>query len=254
MNILLTNDDGIFAEGIFELAKELEKEHNVVIIAPHIENSAKSQAITIYENLDVEKVEIKGLKSDTYSVTGTPADCVRIAVGKIVDCNDIDLVMSGINKGLNVGMDVLYSGTVSAAIEGCIQGLPSIAVSAEYKNGDCDFSKTAKYAANLLNELILNNEIDRKLVLNFNVPRMEEDIKGIKVCKLGEKVKDFYRLDEEKENNDIFKSYRIKGREEKIFKENTDRFYVEHGYATLTPIRYNLTHEDLMDRFSKYEK
>ena len=131
MRILLTNDDGVMAEGIYALAKELEKDHEVIIIAPETQRSAQSHAVTILQPLTVKEVKLDGLKSKAYSISGTPADCVRAGLEVLID-EPIDYVFSGINMGLNSGMDILYSGTVSAAIEANIYGIPSIAVSAEF--------------------------------------------------------------------------------------------------------------------------
>ena len=133
MKILLTNDDGIMAEGIQTLAKELEKEHEVIIVAPDIQKSAQSHAITLFKPLVIKTVKLEGIKGKAYSVNGTPADCVRAGIEALTD-KPIDLVFSGINIGLNSGMDILYSGTVSAAIEASIYNMPSIAVSTEYTN------------------------------------------------------------------------------------------------------------------------
>src|SRR5690554_2639976 len=125
MRILLTNDGGIKAEGIYALAKELEKEHELIIVAPEIQKSAQSHAVTISQPLVVKEVELDGLKSKAYSISGTPADCVRAGLEVLIE-EPVDFVFSGINMGLNSGMDVLYSGTVSAAIEANIYGIPSI--------------------------------------------------------------------------------------------------------------------------------
>ncbi len=130
MNILLTNDDGIDAEGINTLAELLSKHHNVVMVAPENQRSASSHSITIYEPIIVKQVK-KSYNVEAYSISGTPADCVKVALDKLVPDN-IDIVISGINKGLNIGNDILYSGTVSAAIEGSMYKVPSIAVSAEF--------------------------------------------------------------------------------------------------------------------------
>lgn len=256
MNILLTNDDGILAEGIYELAKELEKYHNVMIVAPHEENSAKSHSITIYETLEVKEVKLDGLKSKAYSVTGTPADCVRIAMDQLVDPKDIDIVISGTNKGLNAGMDVLYSGTVSAAIEGNIQNLPAIAVSAEYKNDTCNFKRAASCAVEVLDMVLKHEKVNEELLLNLNVPYLEEDedIKGIKICKLGEAVYDYFKVDTNGNNNGTSRSFKIMGREEKEFQVDTDRYYLEMKYATITPLKYNMTNEIVLKEMLKWYK
>ncbi len=135
MRLLLTNDDGINAKGIYALAKELEKNHEVIIVAPDNERSACGHSITLTRPLIVKEIKLEGLKSKAFSVDGTPADCVKIAINKLID-SKIDMVVSGINKGLNLGTDVLYSGTVSAAIEASIYKIPAMAISMEIKQNE----------------------------------------------------------------------------------------------------------------------
>ena len=130
MKILLTNDDGVHALGIYALAKVLEKEHDVIIVAPSEQKSASSHAITIRNPLYMGETQLDGIKSKAYWVKGTPADCVKLFFEKINN-EKIDFVISGINDGYNLGTDVLYSGTVSAAIEANIYNIPSIAVSTD---------------------------------------------------------------------------------------------------------------------------
>ena len=128
MNILITNDDGIRADGIIELAKELAKTHNIYVVAPDTQRSATGHAITIHNPIMVNKEYIDDNIS-AYSISGTPADCVKIGVEALFKEVNIDMVLSGINNGPNLGTDVIYSGTVSAAIEGFVQNKPSIALS-----------------------------------------------------------------------------------------------------------------------------
>ena len=243
MKLLLTNDDGIFAKGLHTLAKELEKDHEVVIVAPESEKSATGHAITISNPLLVKKVELPGIKSKAYSVSGTPADCVRVALDKLVE-DKVDMVLSGINMGLNLGMDVLYSGTVSAAIEANIYNIPSIAVSAEYKDGKACYEIGAKYAKDVL-EKSKENSIRNNIVLNVNTPCLDkEEVKGIQVCKIGEVIYDYYFVENDNGNGDL--TLKIKGREDKQFKEGTDRHFLKEGYVTVTPLHYDLTNFQLM--------
>ncbi len=248
MRILLTNDDGVRAQGIYELAKELEKDHEVIIVAPDSEKSAQSHAITLFKPMIVKEVELKGLKSKAYSVSGTPADCVRAGFDQIVK-GEIDMVFSGINLGYNAGMDILYSGTVSAAIEANIFGKPSIAVSAEYKNGTSDFKRAAKYARTIL-EKSKENHLKSHLLLNINVPYLEnEEVKGIKVCKIGQVIYDYYFMDKD-ENGDT--SLKLKGRQKIDFEEDTDRYYLSKGYVTVTPLHYDLTNFKLLKEVEEW--
>ncbi len=248
MRILLVNDDGIMAEGLSHIAKELEKDYELTIIAPENQQSAKSHSITLFEALSVKEVKLDGIKSKAYSVSGTPADCVRVGMEALVP-GGIDLVVSGINQGLNSGMDILYSGTVSAAIEASVYNIPSIAISAEYLNGTCRFDLAAKYGKEIL-EKTKDNLLNSNLVLNVNIPHREEDqIKGIKTCKIGDAIWDNYIL-EEKQNGD--KTVKVIGRKDTILKEDTDRYCLGLGYVTITPLHYDLTNFDLLEEVNKW--
>lgn len=243
MRILLTNDDGIMAEGIHTLAKELEKEHEVIIIAPDSERSAQSQAITIGSALIVKEVQLEEIKSISYSVSGTPADCVRVGLDKLIE-GDIDIVVSGSNRGSNAGMDILYSGTVSAAIEANIYKKPSIAVSAKQKNGKCRFDLAAKYACMILDKT-KDQHKDSRILLNVNVPYLEEkEAKGIKVCPIGDTMLDYYVM---KISEEGVKSVQVEGRTEIEYTKGTDRYFINEGYVTVTPLKYDLTNFDLLD-------
>lgn len=244
MRILLTNDDGIRAEGIYTLAKKLEKEHELILVAPESEHSAQSHAITLAKPLIVKEVKLEGLRSKAYSVSGTPADCVRAGLDKIID-GDIDIVLSGINRGLNAGMDILYSGTVSAAIEANIFNKPSIAVSAQFKNGMCNFGLAGEYALEIL-EKSRKQLLDSSLLINVNVPYTDKGKpKGIKVCKIGQVIYDYYFMEKDENGN---KTLKLKGRQEIELEEGTDRYFLSKGYVTITPLHYDLTNFDLLEK------
>lgn len=207
MRILLTNDDGIMAEGIYTLAKELEKKHEVIIIAPDSERSAQSQAITLGSALIIKEVQINDLKNISYSVSGTPADCVRVGLDQLLE-QDIDMVISGTNRGLNAGMDILYSGTVSAAIEANIYKKPSIAVSAEVKNGRCRFDLAGKYVSSVLDKTKDQHKYST-ILLNLNIPYLKEEPRGIRVCRIGDTILDYYVM---KISEEGIKSLQVDGR------------------------------------------
>ena len=223
MRLLLVNDDGIHAEGIQRLAKELEKDYELVIVAPDDERSAQSHALTLRKPLVVKEVELGGIKSKAYSVSGTPADCVRIAIDKLLP-EPVDMVLSGINRGLNVGMDVLYSGTVSAAIEANMYNIPSIALSAQWEDGNINYDITVKYGKLILEKLrdqLLNNN----MIISVNTPLLKDDqVKGIKVCKIGGVVYDYYIMEDGKiKGESVLKA---DGRMRDIDEEDTDRYYI----------------------------
>ncbi|GAA0744646.1 5'/3'-nucleotidase SurE [Clostridium oceanicum] len=239
MNILLTNDDGVEAEGIKVLAKHLIKEHNVIVVAPSEQKSACSHSITIAESIKVEETKIEGVNVKAYKVSGTPADCVRIGLDKIIK-EKIDIVISGINRGVNIGNDILYSGTVSAAIEGSIYNLPSMAVSLQITKGkDINYDLAADYALKVLGksrEKYLRNDV----VLNLNIPSLEkEEIKGLKVCSIGNKIYDSYFV--ECIDDDGNKTFKLEGKMNDNLDKGTDIYYIKNKYVTLTPLHYDLT-------------
>ena len=161
--ILVTNDDGVHSEGIHALADALKRLGTVTVVAPHIEASAIGHALTLRRPLRVER-----LRETVYEVDGTPTDCVNIALARIMDAPP-DLVVSGINKGYNLGDDVTYSGTVAGAMEAALLGIPGIAVSLERSSGTYDFAPAAAAATHVA-ELVLARGLSPRTFLNINVP------------------------------------------------------------------------------------
>lgn len=242
MRILLTNDDGVMAEGIRTLAKELQKKHEVIIVAPEKEMSAQSHSITLFKPLVIKKIELEGIEGEVYSVAGTPADCVRAGIEVLVT-EPMDFVCSGINIGLNAGMDVLYSGTVSAAIEASIYNLPSMAISTEYAGSKVNFKLAAKYALEILDKTI-PKLVGSNVVLNVNVPYTEKDVKGIEVCRVGDVINDYYIVGE---NGHGERFIQTDGRREVEFTKDTDRYFLRKGYVTVTPLHYDLTNFETLE-------
>jgi 5'-nucleotidase len=176
MNILLTNDDGIFAAGIAAAYKELTKLGNITVVAPAGRMSGAGHSITVFEPLLCERVEIKGQFSG-YSVSGSPADCVKLAIMELCPQKP-DIVISGINNGANVGINVYYSGTVAAAMEAVFYRIPAIAVSCAHEE-QMDFTAAAKYAFEVINKLPVVNLLG---VININIPRLSQGKpKGVRV-------------------------------------------------------------------------
>ncbi|MCB2305924.1 5'/3'-nucleotidase SurE [Clostridium estertheticum] len=249
MRLLLTNDDGINAKGIYALAKELEKNHEVIIVAPDCERSACGHSITLTRPLIVKETKLKGLKAKAFSVDGTPADCVKIAINELTDAK-IDMVVSGINRGFNLGTDVLYSGTVSAAIEATIYGIPAMAVSVEFDDNTENYDIAAKYAGVILLKAT-QNKINNDIVLNVNVPMLaENEIKGIKVCKIGSRLYNNKYVRSIGENNET--QYQIKGMAKDIHEEDSDTIYFKDGYVTVTPLHYDLTNFKILNDVGKW--
>lgn len=188
MNILITNDDGIYADGIIELAKEISKIANVYVVAPESQRSAAGHSITIHSLIMVQEANM-GNNIKAYSISGTPADCVKVGIEALFKDINFDLVLSGINNGPNLGTDVIYSGTVSAAIEGLVLNKPSIAVSYnEFKVKNEVYKEGAKHIAQLINNIKDKLHLLNDCILNVNIPNTE--VKGWKITKLGERKYD----------------------------------------------------------------
>ena len=243
MRILLTNDDGIFAEGLCALYDALAEEHEVFVVAPEAERSAVGHAITIADPLRVKKVK-RGRKFFGYAVNGTPADCVKIAIHELIG-PEIDLVLSGINRGANVGINVLYSGTVSAATEGVILGYPGIAISINaYRDPDYCF---AAYFASCLVENLEEIILDSIFCLNVNIPALPaHQIKGIKWVKqsttrLLEKFEK--RIDP---HGNVY-YWQCSERFTETDPE-TDVMALAEGFITLTPLHFTLTNLEILQQ------
>lgn len=248
MRLLLVNDDGIHGEGIQTLARVLEEDHDLIIVAPENQRSASSHAITLTQPIIVKKVKLPNIKSNAYSISGSPADCVRVALDKILE-EPVDMVISGVNMGVNLGMDVLYSGTVSAAIEANIYSIPSIAISAEFRDEKCHYNIAAKYVKWFIDK-VNHRFLNSKTVININTPCInEEEIKGVKVCKIGEGIYDYYFVEE---NSDEEMSLSISGRRREELKKDTDRYYLKEGYVTVTPLQYDLTNFGLIEEVESW--
>lgn len=231
--ILITNDDGIDAEGMKALCRSLEEIGTIFIVAPEQEQSASSHAITLDKPL-----RIKEYNPNKFGVSGTPTDCVLLAVHAILERNP-DLIVSGINHGPNMGEDVTYSGTVAAAIEGSILGIPSMAVSiASWE--PVSFAEAAA-ASKYLACKMLDPSIPKASLWNVNVPPADMyRIKGIKITKLGSRTyKDIIIRKKDPRGRDYFW---IGGEEPGwSIEDNTDFKAVTSGYISLTPLRLDLT-------------
>jgi 5'-nucleotidase len=246
MRLLITNDDGVHAKGIHALCKELEKYHEVTIVAPDDQRSATSHSITITKPLTVKEVKLPNIKSKAYSVSGMPADCVRVAIDQIIE-DKVDMVISGINVGYNLGTDILYSGTVSAAIEATLLDIPSIPVSTETSAEDYVYENGAKYVKKVI-EIAQNNKLQDDIVLNVNIPPIKnKDIKGIKVCKIGKLQFYHYYKETQTQNEEEGMIYKLEGGRVNNHKEDTDSYYVNNGYVTVTPLHYDLTNFNILN-------
>lgn len=238
MNILITNDDGINADGILELAKAMKSIANVYVVAPDSQRSATGHAITVHNPIMVKDAYVdEDIKA--YAISGTPADCVKVGIEALFSDIEFDLVLSGINNGPNLGTDVIYSGTVSAAIEGLVQNKPAIAVSYDKFNVDSEtYKEAAKYVVNIVSNIKDNLNIFEDCILNVNIP--SSDIKGSKITTLGERKYD--NALEERVSPYGFRYFWIGGKIRELNQdENSDIKAIESGYISITPVNIEMT-------------
>ncbi|MEW8977515.1 MAG: 5'/3'-nucleotidase SurE [Symbiobacterium sp.] len=253
--VLLTNDDGIFAPGINALRARMEKEPDLEVwaVAPDRERSASGHAITMYRPLFPVRVDIPGAAAPCYSVTGTPADAAKLAIEALMPRKP-DLVISGINRGPNLGTDIFYSGTVAAALEGPILGVPAIAISLDLHDAQAveDYAVAADFAAGLARR-VLADGLPPGTLLNVNVPaRPRAEIKGVRITKVGRRL---YR-------NQWVRRVHPRGQEyywlagelaEVTNDRESDVAAVEAGYISVTPVQLDLTRYDQIDRIRAWE-
>lgn len=244
IRILISNDDGINSEGLHVLADSLRALGKVLVVAPDREQSAASHALSLHHPLRIE-----GVSENIYSVDGTPTDCINVAVNGLFKDNKPSIIVSGINKGENLGDDITYSGTVSAAMEGTLLGIPSMAVSLTSKKDF--FFDTASYYARLVAKYVILNRLPVGTLLNVNVPNLPEDkIKGIRVTKQGKRV--YGEPIVEKIDPRGRKYYWIGGNELRFLNiEDSDLVAVSQGYVSVTPIKLDLTDYDFLEALSK---
>lgn len=244
MHILLTNDDGIGAPGIQALWQELSKIAEVFVVAPDSERSATSQAITVHQPIRVDEHCIDHPRICGWRVGGTPTDCVKIAVEALLT-EKPDLVVSGINQGANMGTDILYSGTVSAAIEGALYGIPSIAVSLDSWQVR-DFGPAAAFAGRLV-QTVVKQTIPPNTLLNVNVPALKtEEINGVAITKLG--VRQYENTFERRQDPRGRAYYWMGGNIlDSDNDPDSDVTNVKLGKISVTPIHFDLTNYAIID-------
>ena len=232
MKILISNDDGIFAPGIAALVKAFsEAGHEVLVCAPDSQRSAASHSLSIGRPLTVKEVDFPGA-AKAYAIGGTPADCVKL--GLTVLCPEAQAVVSGVNKGYNVGTDILYSGTVAAAMEGAICDRPALAISQSEKRED--FCKAAELAAQMF-EKLMDHPLAPLSVLNVNYPQGDE-IKGIVTATMGQLHYDeIYRPTE----HEGMKAYVLGGVVRTDVEQSDDYAKLSEDYATVTVLHYDMT-------------
>lgn len=242
--ILIVNDDGYNAPGIAALTEVMSEIGDTVLVAPDKPMSGMGHAITLNSSLRIEKVKVKGADV-AYSCSGTPVDCVKFGTKKIVD-RKVDLLVSGINHGSNSSVNVIYSGTMSAAVEGALEGIPSIGFSLLDHSIDADFEASKHFVKEIALK-VLKDGLPTGTCLNVNIPKLPLDmIKGTKVCR-----QCIAYWDEEfDERKDPFgrSYYWLTGTFNNIDtnKEDTDEWALENGYVSIVPVMSDLTNHDLI--------
>ena len=242
--ILVTNDDGISAPGIRTLISAMNEIGDVIVVAPDSPQSAMGHAITINSTLHCNEIKIDDGPQMEYSCSGTPADCVKLGINEILDRKP-DICVSGVNHGSNSSINVIYSGTMSAAVEASIEGIPAIGFSLLDYSWNADFNSIKKYLIGITKKA-LEEGIPKGNALNINFPKLKEkEIKGIKICRQAnaywvEKFdkrsnpqgKEYYWLTGEFINED-------KG-------EDSDEWALENGYISIVPVKFDMTdHENI---------
>ncbi len=248
--ILITNDDGISAPGIRALIAVMKEIGTVVVVAPDSPQSAMGHAITINNTLFINKINIDDEVEQEYSCSGTPVDCVKLAVNEILKQKP-DLCVSGINHGSNSSINVIYSGTMSAAVEAGIEGIPAIGFSLLDYDWNADFETIKPFVRKIALE-VLQNGLPKGVVLNVNFPKLKEsEIKGIKVCRQAKAFwmekfdkrktpqgKDYYWLTGEFVNQDSG--------------DDTDEWALENGYISIVPVQFDLTAHHAIPQLNTY--
>jgi 5'-nucleotidase len=249
--ILVTNDDGVTAPGINALIEVMKTLGDVIVVAPDKPQSGMGHAITINSTLRIQKLNIHGVL-DEYSCTGTPVDCVKIAVNKILHRKP-DLCVSGINHGSNMSINVIYSGTMSAAVEGAIESIPSIGFSLCDDSIDADFT-TSKKVVDVIARKVLKNGLPKDVCLNVNIPKSKDsELKGIRICRQA-RANWIEELDERKDPGG--KTYFwLTGKFENYDagQEDTDVWALENNYVSVVPVQFDMTAHTAIQELSDWK-
>jgi len=246
--ILVTNDDGITAPGLRNLIEVMNEFGDVFVVAPDSPQSGMGHAITLDSTLHIESLTIDGGPQIEYSCSGTPADCVKLAVNEILNRKP-DLCVSGINHGSNSSINVIYSGTMSAAIEAGIEGIPSIGFSLLDHSWNANFEPLKEHIRSITKN-VLENGLPNGTILNVNFPK--ENIKGVKVCRQAKAnwVEEF----DKRVNPQGKEYYWLTGKFVNLDKgEDTDIHALDNGYASLVPVQFDLTAHHFIQQLNTWD-
>lgn len=250
--ILVTNDDGMFAPGIKHLVSIARQMGDVIVVAPDSPQSGQGHAITIEKPLRLNKVDVFD-NIDSYECNGTPVDCVKLAKHVLLKDRKIDLCLSGINHGSNASINIIYSGTMSAAMEASLDGIPSIGFSLLDYSFDADFEASTPYLRHII-EQVIENGMPKTSLLNVNIPKLPFDkIKGIKIARQsnGRWTEEFLEAKDPRGQ----KYYWLTG---KFVNEDdgadTDMEALDQGYISIVPSKHDLTHYEALLGLTFLEK
>ena len=249
--ILVTNDDGINAPGIRTLIQVMKTIGDIIVVAPDSPQSGMGHAITLDSTLYAEEVNINSESHKEYSCSGTPADCVKLAIRELLPRKP-DLCVSGINHGANSSISVIYSGTMSAAIEAGIEGVPAIGFSLSDFKWHADFKPAEDFIKNITLNTLLNG-LPEGIVLNVNIPNEKrEDIKGTKICRQAIGV---WKEDFDKRKSPFGKEYYWLSGEfvNKDKGQDTDIYALENGYISIVPVQFDLTAHHMIQKLNAWE-
>ena len=247
--ILITNDDSVHAPGIHALVEAVKGLGKIIVVAPDKPQSGMGHAITIGHPLRMQKVSLfEGVEA--YSCSGTPVDCVKLAVDKIIHRKP-DICLSGINHGANHSINVIYSGTMSAAMEASIEAIPSIGFSLLDLSIDADFTAAKKYARIIVEHVLKSKSMDKHLCLNVNIPKGEDKLlKGIKICRQAY-AKYEEEFDERKDPTGR-RYYWLTGEFINFDKgKDTDVWALKNNFVSVVPVQFDLTNHELKNKLEK---
>lgn len=248
--ILVTNDDGVMAPGIRALVEVAAEMGDAVVVAPDKPQSGMGHAITINATLRVNKIG-KQNGTNFYSTSGTPVDCVKLAVHEILNKKP-DLIVSGVNHGSNASTNVIYSGTMSAAIEGCLEGFPSIGFSLLNESIDADFEPAKVYAKKIM-KVVLENGLEKGVCLNVNIPNLStREIEGIKLCRQAD-AKWSEKFDKRKDPGGKPYYWLTGAFENHDSGEDTDIHALQNNCVSVVPVQYDLTAYSSMKSLEKLD-
>ena len=249
--ILVTNDDGITAPGIRALIDMAKDFGDIYVVAPDSPQSGMGHAVTLHSIIQIEEIQIEEETRKEFSCSGTPVDCVKLAVSNILPRKP-DLCISGINHGSNSSINVIYSGTMSAAVEAGIEGIPAIGFSLGDFSYNADFDAAREFIQKIIAE-VLEKGLPKGVVLNINIPKLpKEDLQGIKVCRQADAkwIEEFDKRVDPRGKTYFWMTGEFKNLDKG---EDTDEYALSQGYISVVPVRFDLTAHHVLSEMKNWD-